>query len=215
MNEWWRGIEEVGIRRTVGKVQLSTWPSSSLHISCLLSFFKGNLFLDISKTHLKAIFTPWLQPSPLASSLYASHIPLSCGTRCVAEPVSWHQHSFDLILRAICNPLQDTEARSPTQPHHYISLFICLSFQFLSQDLTFSFFFTISSPPLPIHPPTPRLIHPSVGLSVHLIHAGIMGLQRTKDLPHKFTETDMKLRGTTTDVQFVFNRLCLVVVISA
>lgn len=169
MNEWWRGIEEVGIRRTVGKVQLSTWPSSSLHISCLLSFFKGNLFLDISKTHLKAIFTPWLQPSPLASSLYASRIPLSCGTRCVAEPVSWHQHSFDLILRAICNPLQDTEARSPTQPHRYISLFICLSFQFLSQDLTFSFFFTISSPPPP-HPPTYPQAHSPLRGTVSTSH---------------------------------------------
>lgn len=165
MNE---GTGEVGIRRNVGKVQLSTWPSSSLHISCLLSFFKGNLFLDISKTHLKAIFTPWLQPLPLASSLCASLTPLSCGNRCVTEPAFWHQHSFDLILRAICNPLQDTEARSTAQPHLDISLFICLSFLFLSQDLTVSFFFAISSPhprpPTPPRPPTyPRALSPLCG----------------------------------------------------
>lgn len=93
--------------------QLLTWPPSSPHISCRLSFFKGNLFLDISKTHLKAIFTVCLRLSPSASSLCASVTPLSCGTGCVTEPIPWQSAQFDLILRAICNPLQDTEAHSP------------------------------------------------------------------------------------------------------
>lgn len=74
--------------------QLYTWPSSSPHISCLLSFFKGNLFLDISKTHLKAIFTLWLQPSPSVSSLCASVTPLLCGSRCVTEPIPWQSAQF-------------------------------------------------------------------------------------------------------------------------
>lgn len=40
------------------------------------------------------------------------------------SPFLGSQHSFDLILRAICNPLQDIEARSPqlhTSPSHFLS----------------------------------------------------------------------------------------------
>lgn len=77
------------MRKNGGTGQLFTQPPSSPHISCLLSFFKGNLFLDISKTHLKAIFTLWLPP-PSAPVLP----PLSCGTRCVAEPIPWQSAQF-------------------------------------------------------------------------------------------------------------------------
>lgn len=38
------------------------------------------------------------------------------------------QHSFDLILNAICNPLQDTEACSPTWCTFSITFSICLFF---------------------------------------------------------------------------------------
>lgn len=93
------------------------------HPSCISAvhwaFFKGNLFLDISKTHLKAIFSPWLQPMPSASSPCASLTSSHVAPNVSQNPFLGSQHSFDLILRAICNPLQDTEARS-TIPHLYI-----------------------------------------------------------------------------------------------
>lgn len=137
-------------KKIVRKGRLSTWPSSSPHISCLLSFFKGNLFLDISKTHLKAIFTLWLQPSPPAPlPLRQSYPPSHVAPDVSQSPFLGSQHSFDLIRRAICNPLQDTEARSPT-PHLYISLSICLSFPLLSQDPTLS-----AVPRPPTYPPVP------------------------------------------------------------
>lgn len=47
----------------------------------------------------------------------------------VQSPFLGSQHSFDLILNAICNPLQDTEACSPT----------CCTF-----SITFSIFFLYS-----------------------------------------------------------------------
>lgn len=126
--------------------QLFTWPPSSPQISCLLSFFKGNLFLDISKTHLKAIFKRWLpQSSPPASSLGASLTPPPVAPDVSQSPFFGSQHSFDLILSTICNPLQDTEARSPsrhTSLSHSLSAFL---FPMLSLDPTSLSFFTISS----------------------------------------------------------------------
>lgn len=61
------------------------------------------------------------------------------------SPFFGSQHSFDLILSTICNPLQDTEARSPsrhTSLSHSLSAFL---FPMLSLDPTFLSFFTISS----------------------------------------------------------------------
>lgn len=130
-NERCRGTEEAEMRRNGGRGQLLTWPPSSLHIYCLLSFFKGNLFWDISKTHLKAIFYS------MASSLVFSLLPLHqfYPSSPVAPDVSQSrflgcQHSFDSIPRAICNPLQGTEARSITHPtslSHSLSAFLSSS----------------------------------------------------------------------------------------
>lgn len=120
------------MRTNGGRGQLFTRPPSSPHISCLLSFFKGNLFLDISKTHLKAIFTLWLPP-PSAPVLPPSPVAPDVSQ----SPFLGSQHSFDLILSAICNPLQDTEARSPA---HNPSLSRSLSaFLFLCSPWTLPF----------------------------------------------------------------------------
>lgn len=125
---------------------------------CRGLFFKGNLFLGISKTHLKAIFTVRLQSSPSA------YPPL----RLCPPPrlLIWHSmcckaHSlavstvFDLILKAICNPLQNSETRSPATPHLYIELSICLLCPLLSQGFTTITNSTPHVPPTPSsHPPT-------------------------------------------------------------
>lgn len=126
-----------------GRGQLFTWPLSSLHIYCLLSFFKANLFLDISKTHLKAILALWLQPSPSASSSCTSFNPppprptLLWHLMCRSAQFFGSQHSFDSIPRAICNPLQDTEP-----PSHRRHLSIALVSVFLS-SAPLPFFFLL------------------------------------------------------------------------
>lgn len=139
------------MRRNGGRGQRFTWPPSSSHISCLLSFFKGNLFLDISKTHLKAIFTLWLrsrlQPPPFAPVVPPSHVAPDVSQ----SPFLGSQHSFDLILRAICNPLQDTETQSPA---HHTSLSHSLS-AFLSPCSLWTLPFLSSS--LSAAPPTAQL----------------------------------------------------------
>lgn len=59
------------------------------------------------------------------------------------SPFLGSQHSFDLILNAICNPLQDTGL----QPHMlYFFYRILYLFPLLSLGSTFSFLFAISSP---------------------------------------------------------------------
>lgn len=163
----------------------SLGPHPAPHISCLLSFFKGNLFLDISKTHLKAIFTLWLQsrlqPPPSAPILPPSHVAPDVSQ----SPFLGSQHSFDLILRAICNPLQDTEARSPA--HHTTPLYLTLYLPFFSFALTGPcLFIFLLYQPAPLTSQLP--CRPTVGLSTHLIHAGIIGLQSTKDLLQVFIE---------------------------
>lgn len=130
------------MRTNGGTGQLFTRPLSSPHISCLLSFFKGNLFLDISKTHLKAVFTLWLPP-PSASVLPPPPTPVAPDVS--PSPFLGSRHSFDLILSAICNPLQDTEARSPR--HHPPLSHSLSAFLFLCSLWTLPFLsFTISSP---------------------------------------------------------------------
>lgn len=64
------------------------------------------------------------------------------------------QHSFDLILNAICNPLQDTEACSPTWCTFSITFSICLFFvcslctqPFLSYSLSAALLNFICPPP--------------------------------------------------------------------
>lgn len=86
--------------------------------------------------------SPLLQPFPSAPVLPPlSHVALDVSQ----SPFLGSQHSFDLILRAICNPLQDTEAHSPT--HHtsltnslsaFLSLCSLRTLPFLSSSLSAS-----------------------------------------------------------------------------
>lgn len=138
-----------------------SWPPSSWPISHVLTFFKGNLFLDISKTHLKAIFKLRLQP---LLPLWQPFPPFLLPT-VMQSPFLGSQHSFDLILNAICNPLQDTEACSP----HMLDLFyrILYLFPLLTLGSTFSFLYAISSPSeLSSCPPT--WVRPIMPSSYHL-----------------------------------------------
>lgn len=101
---------------------------------------------------------PRLQPPPSAPVLPPSHVAPDVSQ----SPFLGSQHSFDLILRAICNPLQDTEARSPahhTSLSHSLSAFFSLcslwTLPFLSSSLSAA---PHSHPP---HPPSyPQALSP-------------------------------------------------------
>lgn len=133
---------------------------------------------------------PRLQPPPSAPVLPPSHVAPDVSQ----SPFLGSQHSFDLILRAICNPLQDTEARSPahhTSLSHSLSAFFSLcslwTLPFLSSSLSAA---PHSHPHT--HPATPRLCHHAVRLSTHLMHTGIMESQSNKDLLQVFIAIDLQ-----------------------
>ena len=132
---------------------------------------------------------PRLQPPPSAPVLPPSHVAPDVSQ----SPFLGSQHSFDLILRAICNPLQDTEARSPA---HHTSLSHSLSAFFFPFALSGPYLFFLlhyqQQPPPPNHPATPRLCRHAVRLSTHLMHTGIMESQSNKDLLQVFIAIDLQ-----------------------
>ena len=145
---------------------------------------------------------PRLQPPPSAPALPPSHVAPDVSQ----SPFLGSQHSFDLILRAICNPLQDTEARSPahhTSLSHSLSAFFSLcslwTLPFLSSLLSAA---PHSHPHThPNHPTTPRLCRHTVRLSTHLLHTGIMESQSNKDLLQVFIAIDLQPELECTYVQ--------------
>lgn len=87
--------------------QLFAWPPSSLHISCVLSFFQRQFIFRYFKNSFEGDF----QTVASARAPTAPAVPFSPDMS--QSPFLGSQHSFDLILSAICNPLQDTEACTP------------------------------------------------------------------------------------------------------
>lgn len=99
----------------------------------IFRYFKNSFessFHSVAASSLCVSLTP--PPTPVAPDVSPS-------------PFLGSRHSFDLILSAICNPLQDTEARSPR--HHPPLSHSLSAFLFLCSLWTLPFLsFTISSP---------------------------------------------------------------------
>lgn len=84
---------------------------SSQPISCVVTFAQRQFIFRYFKNSFESDFqtaAAALAPSVAAFSS-ASVVPAAMQSLFLGS-----QHSFDLILNAICNPLQDTEASSPT-----------------------------------------------------------------------------------------------------
>lgn len=127
------------------------WPPSSWRISHVVTFFQRQFIFRYFKNSFESDFqtvAAALAPSVAAFSS-APVVPAAMQSLFLGS-----QHSFDLILNAICNPLQDTEACSPTWCTFPIAFCICLSFSSALSVLNLFFvicyqqpFWTIYVPP--------------------------------------------------------------------
>lgn len=100
-------------------------PPSSQHISRVVTFVQRQFIFRYFKNSFESDFqtaAAALAPSVAAFSS-APVVPAAMQRLFLGS-----QHSFDSILNAICNPLQDTEAFSPTGCTFSITLSICFSF---------------------------------------------------------------------------------------
>lgn len=140
---------------------LFSWPPSSRCISHVLTFFQSQFIFRYFKNSFESDFQT--VAAALAPSVAAfPSVPVLPAV--MRSPFLGSQHSFDLILNAICNPLQDTGL----QPHVlYFFYRILYLFPLLSLGSTFSFLFAISSPSeLSSCPPTS--VRPIMPSSYHL-----------------------------------------------
>lgn len=125
-NKWNNVWKNTQMRTNWRRKPLFSWPPSSQHISHVVTFFFQRQFIfRYFKNSFESDFqtaAAALAPSVAAFSS-APVVPAAMQSLFLGS-----QHSFDLILNAICNPLQDTEACSPTWCTFSITFSICLFF---------------------------------------------------------------------------------------
>lgn len=142
---------------------LFSWPPSSRHISHVLTFFQRQFIFRYFKNSFESVFQT--AAAALAPSVAAfPSVPVLPAV--MQSPFLGSQHSFDLILNAICNPLQDTEACSPTCCTFSIAFsifFLCSLWAqpFLSYSLSAALLNYLAAPP-------PHLSRPITPSSYHL-----------------------------------------------
>lgn len=128
---------------------LFSWPPSSRHISHVLTFFQRQFIFRYFKNSFESDFQT--AAAALAPSVAAfPSVPVLPAV--MQSPFLGSQHSFDLILNAICNPLQDTEACSPTCCtffYRILHLFLCSLWAqpFLSYSLSAALQNYLAAPP--------------------------------------------------------------------
>lgn len=110
-NKWYNVWKNTQMRTNWRREPLFSWPPSSRHISHVLTFFQRQFIFRYFKNSFESDFQT--AAAALAPSVAAfPSVPVLPAV--MQSPFLGSQHSFDLILNAICNPLQDTEACSPT-----------------------------------------------------------------------------------------------------